>query len=341
MPFAPVVLTWQGTTRTQSANQGDGGVRVYSVVGATDPDAALSQFTTATSIVVNTPWSSTDPNNVLRAQSIVPNFQGPILSQVVVSYAVPPRGYFQATVKPTDQPWVWEWGACLDSAQMDRDIDNNPILNAAFDPPAEPFQTSVEKQTLRVIRFEAFYDRATLRYYDGAVNSDDLNLTQPNGKTVAYPAGTIRVVRIVPAQAYTTFDTFVPVGVELELYDLSLINPNLHDPFQLHVLNVGSNAYYGDGTKKGHLLYASNREPVDKDVPLDGDGVPIDTTLLVAGDGNDPVAPVAAPDGPPDGATVESIGTGASQVTFLVYNRFRKVPLLPLLTPGGLSSGGS
>ena len=289
-----------------------------------------AQLKAVLNIDYNSKWDS--DNEHLIVQNIRVSRKTANYCQIFVSYAVSQTGYFQPTVNPLQLPWRFLWEPVTEPVPFDRDIDNNPILNAAYDPPSNPATKNVTYWCLRVQSFEAFFDYATYKTYLNTVNSDTITLTQPNGNNTAFTPGTIYHLFTRPTRDYTANDKFLPVERVFHIYDLSQIN--ITDPFQLHFLNAGSSAFYGTDGAKGNIVFADGSTPAG-DVPLDAVGKPINTKLKVspATAGGDPQAATAAPKGLPKGATVENTGNTDFPAVFLRYKRYKSMPLLPILTP--------
>ena len=122
---------------------------------------------------------------------------GPFDYKVIVRYtSIAELGTGQAVspfTLPLDQPWEIEWGTAVMNIKIDRDLDNNPILNSAgqsIDPPVTwEFYDSV----LRVSRNEPFFDDKFARDYKNSINSDWFN---------GYPPTTARCIEFDARRAY-------------------------------------------------------------------------------------------------------------------------------------------
>ena len=304
------------------------------MVGPNTPEAAIASVVFNTGVDVNTPYTQ-NANEVLFCKNFSPpQFVGPYFSRVTANFAVPPQGYFQVTVPPLQVPWKYNWSPCIDNAQVDRDAYNNPIVNAVYDAPSTPATRTVTKNVMTIRRNEAFYDRATYKLYENTVNSDTVVLIEPNGNTNVFSPGDMKCVSIRPLQDYTLYDTYVTIILTFEIYDPTQITTN--DPFQLHLLNAGSNGFYNSSlpAKKGPLVYSDGVSRVEGDKLLDSAGRPLDTSLLVIDNNGVGQTPNTGGylSGTPTGATAETVAGGDWPVIFFKYIQYKSIPFLPILT---------
>lgn len=325
--FMPVEI-WNGRTRSSVSDQGDTAARVFSVVGAVSEEAAKAAVELSFGVKINAPYDPTDENNVLFCHSVSPKYQNSLVIELVANYSVPPCGYFQATTKPTDMPWRYEWGECIEEPAFDRDIHNNALLNMAGDPPDNPPTRTITKKVISIYANEPFYDYATAKLYENCTNSDTIQMNQPNGNTNTFPPGTMKCTSYKPARDFTTSDTHVPTVRTIEIYDPQDVS--LTNPFQVRILNQGKRGWYYDSN--GHLQRGGFRDSAGQavydDVLLNEDGQPIDPSYTVEGH-----TPQANPNSKPDNVYLESSADG--KVMWIRYDRYKSVPFLPLLTRPG------
>lgn len=301
--------------------------RIFSVIGANDEDDALDELQAQLAIGTNAQW---DDVSLLRCSGVVARRLTAVGAfEVTASYAIPPNGtYPTLPTNPLDAPWSYQWQSVTDTIPFDRDVDGNSIQNSARAIISPPPTKTITYKTLKITRNERFYDQATYTPYENTVNSDAITFTEPNGSVNTYAAGTVKCVSIEPGRAYTNADTFVPIVLSFEIYDLAQIS--VTDPHQLHFLDQGSTGWFSESDKlvKGHIV-SKDLIIASSDEPLNGKGKPINENLKILGSNKSPNTAVNFSDDPPAGATVDDPGSG---VFFLVYKRYKTKVFLPLLT---------
>ena len=341
-----VTISWNGTTESATADQGDAAVTVFQVVGPqgtaeiTQGRAAIDAVTAKFNVSVGSPLGGLSP---LVCRSMVPRPLSPVLWEVIASYDVPAVGNYTPTTSPLLLGPRYEWKDCVETEPFDRDVTNNPVTNSAGDPPKPPPTKTITKEVLRVHVNKPFYDRATFKAYKDTVNSDTVTFTEPNGNENVFPPGFMKCVTIEPEKAYYAADLVVPIVFTFEVYDTSQIS--LDDPFQLHLLDEGYSgwttgntsggsparaSFYvksGSGSGSSGSSTASDYAQVTDPVLLDGTGKPINSSYVVDTDGT---TPVSNPTNPPAGATVENAQGNAA--VYLVWTRYKKVPFAPLFS---------
>jgi hypothetical protein len=227
--------------------------------------------------------NSVHPRNIsIKCNGITFTQTGPLYLEARVSYSLPKYGsHSDPEVNPLLRPLRILWGKVIKQRPMERDMGGKAVLNSAGDPPSSPWMQPVIVRTLRLTRFEPFYDPAIAGRYENHVNGNAGNL----GK-IQVAKGQCYCAAIEPTGEYTADAEYVEVAYDFE------IDITLADPFQCHMLDRGRNGFWSDsGTiRKGPItcktLDSDGKvvyEPVDGDVLLDNTGKPLDTSLYVGG----------------------------------------------------------
>ncbi|HEV7297753.1 MAG TPA: hypothetical protein VGN72_00185 [Tepidisphaeraceae bacterium] len=290
--------------------------RAFDVVGAADGFGAVSAVRSAFNINYN---SSHLNMEALKLKTFQPRTVGLGVHEVTAVYSVPPNGSWQTPeddADPLDAPAEISWSPNIVSEPFDRDIDGNPVLNSAGDAPANPPSRTYVYSTLTITTNEEFYNYAGYKPYINTVNSDSIEVDQPNSTTVTFAAGTVKCVSIAPARMYKATDSYVPITRTFEIWDLAEISTT--QPHQCRILDQGSSGWYNDEGVKNGSLCTDQGEYVANDKLLDGTGKPLDSTLKVR-DGGEQYTPVARPGGTPTGATIE----GTADAKYLLYKRYK------------------
>lgn len=158
----------------------------------------------------------------------------------------------------------------------DHDIDKLPIVNLCNNPMPGAKRT-VRIYTVTLLKNLASFPGSLAATYANSVNNDDFTL--PIIGTV--PTGYARCVSILPANPMRIGDPFVPVKLTLQIYS----SDAPADPWQYRIINQGSEAYAHSTTtgepttaQKGLICLDATNDVVSRDVLLDINGKPFDTT---------------------------------------------------------------
>lgn len=328
-------ITERGTPRTKSRgdNDSDTAVRIFDVVSTGDvnsEDDAMDVIEASAP-----PLLFGDPAGVAVGMQYKPGVTtGAYLYCKTVAARYIAVGYYEVTcnfsvgnyippIKPISLPWKYGWKTVTIESPFDRDINGNAIVNSALCPFSTLPTKRISYKALRITRNEGFYNYATYKTYENTVNSDTIELLQPDGETSTFGPGTIFCVSIEPANDYTKLDNWVQMVLNFEIWDLSTLPSSITDPFQLQLLDQGSMSYYSS-TQKGNL-YTAQGEECSTDQGLNGFGIPVDTALKV---GVQAAAPVAQSSSPPGSTLLNP----TAKAYYLKYKRYDSVAMLPLLT---------
>jgi hypothetical protein len=210
---------------------------------------------------------------------------------------------------PLKQPVKYRWRFGLQGEPFDRDIDGNPILNAAHRSFSNPPTIDFPTYHLTVTRNEKFFPFQKAMFFHNSVNEDRWPVPGTRGEYCN--PGQARCLGIQPGEDYTLKQNFVPVVYEFEFRP---------DGFDLRIFNQGPVAASQFGTLK---IYDLAGEEVTTDVPLDEVGLPYDPEGYAVGGGGDG-AGAGRP--LPEGAEAENTGTGV----FLKYKKNNRRPFAQL-----------
>ena len=198
------------------------------------------------------------------------------------------------------------WGVSLEQVPDDTDVNGDPVTNSsrnAFDPPPRR-RVVTARLTVLAIKPGPF-DASQAVDFTGTVNS--VAFSVGNGASIA-AAGQALCVGIKPTGTYRLDTT--PVEIQ---YDFEIRGGT--NPWQSRIPDMGVEAF--GTTMQNELVKAPiytagpEPEPVTSPVPLNGKGIPLDTTLYQIG--RFPLAPTEQ--GVPTGASLEPTG----EMVFLRY----------------------
>jgi hypothetical protein len=173
---------------------------------------------------------------------------------------------------PTAIPIRVRWGGSRLQENVDRDIDDKPVVNSAGDPFMDPLVRDRSLEVLSIQRYEALYDPALAALYRDSINDADITIL---GRV--FPARTVRVEKIeADLQWHNTFGPFWILDYEF------LIDPR---GWRVKVLDRGLNRI--DTANAGKLIPITNKGVlITVPVLLDGSGQPLPEPLP---SGTDPV----------------------------------------------------
>lgn len=230
--------------------------------------------------------------------------------RIVVRYVEPEQGEFVGDKDdPLDQPARLRWRFGIEMVEVDRDREDNPILNSARDAnqknPTRPEPTSF----LTVTRFQPFFSPDLAITYGGKLNSDAFKV---EGTQIA-PAGKARVQSIQPTTDYVLSAPFVEVAHTFEFRD---------DSFDFRRMDLGLRAV---GKKNGadvplHLYDLAGKQ-VTADVRLDGRGAPLNDEYKIGIEGL-----TKSNIDPPPGATIDA----TADAVFLLWKLSKELPFAVL-----------
>ena len=221
------------------------------------------------------------PSSPYRVVDINANCQdGPTNWTVTVDYEVSSPVFLDPNDDPLNQPPIISWGKALRTVTMDRDCENKAVRNAAGDIPNPAPTREIEIETMRITRWEQFYNREQARDYRGHTNSNTFSL----GATTVR-AGELLCSSILPMEAFTmTVAAIVHMAYDFELLTDLRPEPTMSGaPFDLHIPNVGRWGWYVglDSLWARGPIVNGDGVPVQQDVYLAMDGKPVDSTLRI------------------------------------------------------------
>jgi hypothetical protein len=188
---------------------------------------------------------------------------------------------------PLNEPIEIDWQFIKETLPIDRDVDNNAIVNSAGDPYDPPPSRVYAHVALVIRRNEPLFSAATALAYIDKVNAAPITIAG---------AGTLDTEQmlcdmIAPASSYRADAEYVPVVYRF------ILKPGTR-PHQLRTVDQGRNGWYQDGsdTKPGAIVDGEGN-PVLADVRLDGTGKPINAQYKITGGKETPVATATLPAG--------------------------------------------
>lgn len=167
------------------------------------------------------------------------------------------------------------WGEERRSISVERDQSGNLITNSAGDVVDPPPTEDLLGYTCRIVRWEQKFDIVQAYKFTGKVNSADMF-----AGGVKFPAGTVRMVSILPEGEYTPDQKPIPI-----VYTLAIRSPLAGEdndfakfPYLYWMADIGIRSHYeGGGTKLGDLYWKDGTvvgDRVDQPIPL-YNGAPI------------------------------------------------------------------
>jgi hypothetical protein len=232
------------------------------------------------------------PGSPLRVRSRTPSrAEGPRSWKFAITYGISQNGTFPSEqLDLLQRPAVVSWGEQI--VQRVREVDGKGrlIRNSAGQFPSQLPTQNIYVETLTITKYFPFYDRAMARKFRNTVNSNEFTL----GSTQILP-GECYCRSVIPVAPYEAIESaIVQVGFFFEL-DIESRSPTQEpdvsgDPFDYHIADRGSRAWYLGSDNKPKLGFicaidTTVSQPfvlsMVEDVPLDGKGKPIDTTLRV------------------------------------------------------------
>jgi hypothetical protein len=177
----------------------------------------------------------------------------------------------------------WKWGK--QSLPIDTDINGNPILNSATDAFRSNATRNFSVRFLRISRWEPYYNEALASQYVDTTNSGAVVL-----QGITRQPGQVYLLSYAPIEEYQVGAPYVHVAYEFEIRTPNtsgLTSLQIRYPFQLRLLDQGLRAQYQDpnnnNTKTlGNLwLGGQNTQQCNRDVLLNGQGQPMDSTIAV------------------------------------------------------------
>ena len=296
------------------------GVRAWDVIGMTASDP-IDQAINATGVLVGSPYPNTTSlvckqigvtENKLTMMTVVANYG---ISTIVAN---DPNPLLRAP--------VISWKRSRQSLPVDTDINGNPILNSATDAFRSNSSRNFNIKFLTFKRWESSYNQSLADAFDNAVNSDSFTI-----QGITYSPGQAQLVSYVPIEEYQETARFVHVCYELEIRTPSgsgLTALQQRHPFQRRLMDQGLRGIYQDPnnsntkTLGNFFLGGSGGQQCNRDVLLNGQGVPIDSTIVVTQAGY-----TAQTQTLPSTVLVDSATTGAN---FLIYFDYAELPFAAL-----------
>lgn len=241
---------------------------------------------------------------------------GPTVFDVIARYAIPddganPDGGGTAT-DPLDEPVRVLPRTMLESVEVDRDIDGNPLLNSALDAIVGAYDEH-KSITLDVFRYEPYFDLALAFDLLDSVNSTAFSIP---GVVVGIPAESARLIDMTPTSEYQPNPQYVEVRYSFHI-DLTG-----HD---FKFIDKGRRAWArtpGDavGEARPFPIYTRDGELASDDVLLNGEGEPV-SNRYITGHPELGLAStsVTGPSSLPAGATIADATGGYAKV--LTYKK--------------------
>ncbi len=296
------------------------GTRAWDVVNFTSADL-VDEAVAATGVLVGSPYPNTT--------SLVCTHIGPTENKLTKIVVVANYGISQIVANDPNPllraPFIsFRWGK--ESKQVDTDNNGNPILNSALDAFKSNHSKNFSVRYLTISRYESYYNEDQAAMYIDTCNGDSVTL-----QGIVRNPGQVYCLGIAPAQEYQRGAPYVRVS-----YAFAIASPNtggltanqIRYPWQFRVLDQGLRAQYQDPdnnntkTLGNFWLGGTNAQQCTRDVLLNGQGEPIDSTILVTQAGY-----TAVTQSLPSGVIVD---TTSSAATFLIYMDYAEQAFSPL-----------
>jgi hypothetical protein len=282
---------YTGRTLTRAASGDWKASRNWTITGANTETQCLS----ATPID-NAPLAqlqNTHPQNVaLKVDNHTFSQTGPFTWNVVANYLIPSSEILSGADKELlnrKTTILWRKGSY--SVAVDRDINGNPLSDAAgsaFDPPE---QRTFKIRLLKITRWEPYFDIEKSAKFEDTLNANLFKV----GPIEIQP-GECLCTGIEPAAEYPVDAIAIPISYDFEIRRL-YIGAKTVAPYRIYKKNQGRRGWYNDGALKSGEFVSSGGDQVSVDVPLDAQGKPLDTTIKVSTGPGTTATPVAAPSG--------------------------------------------
>jgi hypothetical protein len=245
------------------------------------------------------------------------------LTNVIASYEI--SSLLDNPLNPiARQPIIrWKWGKVAHEA--DTDLNGKAILNSAYDAFRSNGRKNFSVRYLTITRYEPYYNQPAAENYTDTTNSASITF---EGNT--FGAGQMYCLSIAPTSDYQEGATYIQIAYAFEIRTPSPIAAGLTTaqkryPFQRRILDQGMRAQYLDPltttNKLGNLYFASG-EPVNRDVLLNGNGQPIDTSIKVT---QGQLAAVSQTVPPTTILDPSKDAGGATRAMFLIYMDYPEV----------------
>lgn len=246
-------------------------------------------------IAFNDPHPDYGAQDTRRCASLRVVAQGFRVMALEARFSVPEDGTLHRDEEASEsQPTVFSWATIQETPQIDRDRDDNPLVTSARRAMSGITQPRNYKR-LTVTKWQQSYSVATSLEFENTVNSTEFEGAQP---------GEVKCSTIQPSQSYTSQSAMLPVDY---IFDFKAISVWGEHPHQTQFIDQDSFARADGNTVR---IVTATGEPVS-DVPLDGEGRPLDTSLTYFENPEDE-EPTDSPSweslGTPTGATVVSAG---------------------------------
>jgi hypothetical protein len=271
---------WNGRGLNQAANGQWQATRIWQVIDAANEADALAAAPFPGSDLIPA-LNASHPQN---ARLIVTNRNpvtdgGPTTWKVTVSYSIVAITGGGGDGDPLNTTPIVSWGMGEITLAVDRDVDNKAIINSAGDAFDPPLQRTFKTLRLRIVKWFPIFDLALSDTFTNTVNSNNFQTGN-----LAITVGQCLCTGILPAEDYPITSTAIPIGFDFEIIRGLYNNQFPVKPYSTYVKDQGRRGWYtpagGSTPTLGDFHYADG-ERVDQDVPLDGTGKPIDTTIRV------------------------------------------------------------
>ena len=245
-----------------------------------------------------------EPTSGRKCNRIQVNATGLSVYSITASFQVPPASQWEQFQKPdAAKPLLYQWDTVTENIAIDRDKSGNGIITSAYRAPGTSVTQTRNYKRLTITKWMNGYDLARAMAYENTVNS------------VAWQgaaAGEVKCNTIQPSVAFQSSAMLIPIAHIFSFKATLIWQAN---PWQTFIKDQDGYGYVS-GVKR--RILTKEGVPVD-DVPLDGTGEPIETSLYYyrETEGGPIIDPPAwTGTATPTGATV--IGSG--KLRFLRYD---------------------
>gem|GEM_PF-5481505 len=260
------------------------------VAGLSTPAAVLADDNFPVEFNDPDPYDGASGRKCFRRQV---NANGLYVFSVDASFQVPPATDWTQNEPSLSNPLVYQWDTVTENVAIDRDTSGNAIVTSALRSPSTPVQQTRNYKRLTITKWMAGYDLSRAMSYENTVNSDSFS---------GADAGEVKCDNIQPSTQYESTATLIPIAHVFSFKDTSIWGA---DPWQ--TLMKDQDGVGWDGTYWRPITSRAGERLAD--VPMNGHGQPLDTSLTyLDDDGVVEASPSWASNGTPTGATVIDAG---------------------------------
>jgi len=217
-------------------------------------------------------------------------------------YSTDPSQNKQSSEDPLDEPPEIDWDFAEERVEFDQDIEENPVISSAKNPPRNAPTKDGGPVKLIITRNEPFFDSTRAVSLRNLINTDSFSVS---GRLMFGPK-VGRILSVKPSRSYTADSDYVPVRYEFECREPYNIDGRSISAHHYRMADLGTEVDLNPGPNGGggkRKILGADGEPVQEPQRLNGKG-----GLYGTGDGR----------GKPEGAVIQNTGFAV----WLIYRRY-------------------